>query len=81
MACGVCSSAFCGCGGEPRVERAAYLGRDAAVGGEDDVELNVQLALHERVLMHGHPLVVDRLDVAGLNHLAGSRVIVRLGDK
>jgi len=36
------------------------------------VELNVQLALDKRVLVHGHSLIVDRLDVTRLDHLTGS---------
>jgi hypothetical protein len=49
--------------------QVACLWRDAAVGREHNVELNVQLALDEGVLVHRHALVVYGLDVTWLDNL------------
>mmetsp|Transcript_12830 Transcript_12830/g.25052 ORF Transcript_12830/g.25052 Transcript_12830/m.25052 type:complete len:347 (+) Transcript_12830:546-1586(+) len=50
-------------------QEAAHLRGYCSIVGEFDVELDVQLALDERVLVHRHALLVDRLDVPRLHDL------------
>mmetsp|Transcript_14643 Transcript_14643/g.49991 ORF Transcript_14643/g.49991 Transcript_14643/m.49991 type:complete len:213 (-) Transcript_14643:665-1303(-) len=43
---------------------------DASVLRELDLELNVKLALHERILMHGHAFIFNSLNIARTDQLA-----------